>query len=443
MSSRYLSEALKKKIAGKQYFKCANKPGANIKGLKNYECLLWRSNDINGSFDVSGYEIDHIHEFSLSKNNNENNLQALCHSCHAYKTKDFIMNKPKIMDKENSEEIIKAKSKKSKKSKQSKKSKNKLYRISLEETDVPKYSYEIFYDIDELICKFDVTCHKNDDDPVFIEITAISLDHICKDKLYIIMTEIIKLIGAVYNNYIFEFRLDSVGDFFDDDMQYDVSKQISKQFIINFINGAKNITSDYDCFDTLTSDDNKHSIFISKKLIIHSVPQIKKNICDIFLLNSQVGQLLNQSQDSTKYDIGSDVFPHENSNTLFFQTYFSVSKEKLFEKTNKYSVININLYTPIQFYHPGGYYDDIYLKFIANGTDYTSDSGHLSGFSSDYRLNKLERDEKDYYVSNGGFYIIQRFSYYETNKDYKIAYGKDAPYPKLCIFIKRLYDNHK
>ena len=100
MTSRYLSEALKKKVAGNQNYRCANKPGANIKGLDNYECLLWKVDDLKGSFDASGYDIDHIEEFCINKNNNEDNLQALCNSCHAYKTRYFQMNKSKKILKE-------------------------------------------------------------------------------------------------------------------------------------------------------------------------------------------------------------------------------------------------------------------------------------------------------------------------------------------------------
>ena len=36
-----------------------------------------------GSFDRSGYDIDHIKEFSITFDDNINNLQALCKSCHS------------------------------------------------------------------------------------------------------------------------------------------------------------------------------------------------------------------------------------------------------------------------------------------------------------------------------------------------------------------------
>ena len=63
MKKRNVSEAIKKSVAGRQSYKCANKPGQNIRGLEGYQCPLWMmSNENKGSFDESGYEIDHIVE---------------------------------------------------------------------------------------------------------------------------------------------------------------------------------------------------------------------------------------------------------------------------------------------------------------------------------------------------------------------------------------------
>jgi 5-methylcytosine-specific restriction endonuclease McrA len=73
--------------------KCANSPFKPAINLSDYNCLLWKYQ--NGVFDESGYEIDHIDEYSiLSKQDNVDvnhisNLQALCPSCHKVKTKKF------------------------------------------------------------------------------------------------------------------------------------------------------------------------------------------------------------------------------------------------------------------------------------------------------------------------------------------------------------------
>jgi hypothetical protein len=89
MSVRKVSEALKKLIAGRQNYKCANMLNSDI--VKNYNCPLWENKERNGSFGEEGYQIDHIVEHSISKNDAPENLQALCLSCHSVKTKRFMI----------------------------------------------------------------------------------------------------------------------------------------------------------------------------------------------------------------------------------------------------------------------------------------------------------------------------------------------------------------
>ena len=86
---RNVSVKMKKKIASKQYFKCANIPDSPFERAYNYKCLLWSHPERIGVFGPEGYEIDHIIEVSKSNNNKESNLQALCLSCHRIKTDDF------------------------------------------------------------------------------------------------------------------------------------------------------------------------------------------------------------------------------------------------------------------------------------------------------------------------------------------------------------------
>src|SRR5271166_4793955 len=87
MIRKHLPESIKKRVAGKQNFKCANKPGSNLKNLEEYNCELWKFRD--GSFGEASYEIDHIEEYSISQNHMESNLQALCPACHRVKTSRF------------------------------------------------------------------------------------------------------------------------------------------------------------------------------------------------------------------------------------------------------------------------------------------------------------------------------------------------------------------
>ena len=86
--SRNVTEATKKKVAGKQLYRCANKHGSNV--VEDYDCPMWSNEKYNGNFDESGYDIDHIEEYSINQNNSIENLQALCKSCHSVKTKQFM-----------------------------------------------------------------------------------------------------------------------------------------------------------------------------------------------------------------------------------------------------------------------------------------------------------------------------------------------------------------
>lgn len=92
-NGRKLSTIEKESIAGKQYYKCANKPESNLKGLENYQCPLWKNanTDTKGSFDESGYKIDHVTKHCLTKDDCDNNLQALCIACHSVKKERFLM----------------------------------------------------------------------------------------------------------------------------------------------------------------------------------------------------------------------------------------------------------------------------------------------------------------------------------------------------------------
>jgi len=60
-------------IIGKQHYKCANKPGAMLAGLENYECPLWKYE--TGIFDEAGYE----------SYNQKFGSKLLCMCCHVYK----------------------------------------------------------------------------------------------------------------------------------------------------------------------------------------------------------------------------------------------------------------------------------------------------------------------------------------------------------------------
>ena len=93
-----LSEGIKKLVAGRQQYRCANSPRSSI--IKNYNCPLWEIKTRYGSFGEEGYEIDHIKEVSKGGSNDLYNLQALCLSCHSVKTRRFVSIKPEKNEKE-------------------------------------------------------------------------------------------------------------------------------------------------------------------------------------------------------------------------------------------------------------------------------------------------------------------------------------------------------
>ena len=113
MSKRKVTESVKKSVAAKQDFKCANFPGSNI--ISDYECVYHQCR--SGTFDEAGYEIDHVVEFSETQDDKISNLQALCIPCHRVKTIRF-----------NREKKSKAKTK----SKAKRKSKTNIFKIKLE-----------------------------------------------------------------------------------------------------------------------------------------------------------------------------------------------------------------------------------------------------------------------------------------------------------------------
>ena len=99
---RKYSNSVKKRVAARQEYRCANKNESKIRGLDNYCCPF---NVMDKVFDESGYDIDHIEEFAESKNNDISNLQALCINCH--RVKKWHVSTVQGLDKNQSTEKLK------------------------------------------------------------------------------------------------------------------------------------------------------------------------------------------------------------------------------------------------------------------------------------------------------------------------------------------------
>ena len=83
-----ISNKVKAEVVERQGNRCANNPFNPCINLSDYKCPFWMLN--GGLFDSSGFDIDHIEEFSITGNNDINNLQALCKCCHSVKTKKYM-----------------------------------------------------------------------------------------------------------------------------------------------------------------------------------------------------------------------------------------------------------------------------------------------------------------------------------------------------------------
>lgn len=95
---------VKEALLKKQSNKCANNPDIPAIGTKGYMCPMWML--YAGDFDESGVQYDHIVEHSDGGTNQIENLQALCPSCHAVKTKRYVsQKKPKYLAKLNSVDL--------------------------------------------------------------------------------------------------------------------------------------------------------------------------------------------------------------------------------------------------------------------------------------------------------------------------------------------------
>lgn len=91
---RYISNSTERKLLRKQNFCCANSPGSNLYNIDDYECTLWKLSE--GKFDRAGYEIDHVIDYCLTGDNDIDNLQILCPSCHKVKTYNSRASNKKI-----------------------------------------------------------------------------------------------------------------------------------------------------------------------------------------------------------------------------------------------------------------------------------------------------------------------------------------------------------
>jgi len=76
-------------VAGKQRYRCANKPGSYFNGLSEYACPLWKHGepDSIGRFDMAGFKISRITKHCNPNDGFDDcqNMRVFCTSCHSVK----------------------------------------------------------------------------------------------------------------------------------------------------------------------------------------------------------------------------------------------------------------------------------------------------------------------------------------------------------------------
>ena len=162
------------KLLIKQQARCANKPGSNLYNIGDYECLLWKykDQDNKGVFDDSGFEADHIVEYSICKDSSLSNLQLLCSNCHTVKTANFNKERRQIssipddntpdknLKKNKSVNIKKNKSVNIKKNKSANIKKNKSVNIKKNKSVNIKKNKSVNIKKNKSVNNKDFSCHK-------------------------------------------------------------------------------------------------------------------------------------------------------------------------------------------------------------------------------------------------------------------------------------------
>lgn len=79
-------QALERIVAGRQNYRCANSPGANLPFIGAFLCPLWLILGLNGSFGTAKFHTDHKGRKADGGDDSPENFQALCQICHGEKT---------------------------------------------------------------------------------------------------------------------------------------------------------------------------------------------------------------------------------------------------------------------------------------------------------------------------------------------------------------------
>jgi len=453
--NRLLSESVKKRIAGKQYYQCANEY-SNLKGLEGFDCPLWQlDGKKKGNFNEAGYEIDHKTEYSITHDDSEENLQALCTMCHIVKTKRFLTNRAK--ENRQIDRIYK------------------LKEISIVPTDEQRTTYakivscEIRYKND-LIGSFKTWFDFGFNTEMLINKISLKEEYYDEKLISFIVKKMVQYCeedNKIPKSYVFNCGgIELINGSESSSLEADESissesveiipKKSSKDRLLEYENKYKHLkeifskellnNDKYIYFDIVKNYEHYRLTGIEiMNLVGPRYVVMHKNLINKKLKNSKTCEI------SLLFDIPrykNILFHHEsdpkvdpkrdenNSKMLTCKRKFLVTKTK--KSNNK--MIEIMFDEPIVYMSNDGSVDDIHMKFIVNGKDYTPSIKHANLFSFEYRLNKLFGSVNDPGIIgseniNMYIYSIDGFSYYENVEP-------SCYYPKLCKMMNEIYKDH-
>jgi len=426
-----ISDSVKKRIAGRQLFKCANEPNSNLRGLEGYKCALWsKKGDDKGSFDESGYEIDHIVEYSVTQDNSAKNLQALCVGCHRVKTSRFMTKR--AQDKKPSDVGPKYSKKKLEISKNGKCGVYEFeYLIRYNQENIGDFTilYDSGFNTELALNTVRILPIYNND--TFIELLVSAITKYCDvnyhtTKSYVFNCGKINFVTAERPIIISVLESSEEDDTLksEEEISNAEYKQIKKTFMDKIL-----INKKYLCYPLHNS---MHVIMYKP-----SINKLKQNSrCEVLLsFDDKISFHYGHENDVAGYQ--------KNDEILACKRNFDVIRKRCKEKGARiaHNRIEITFDRPLVFYSKTGFLEDVEMKFIANGRDYTPGDGF------EYRLNKLMSKLGDpLYVGSydigSCIYVIDGFSYFETVKDCEILCGR-CHYPQLCKMMRDIYEEHR
>ena len=194
----------------------------------------------------------------------------------------------------------------------------------------------------------------------------------------------------------------------------------------------------------------KYVISKNDKIILVNTPTITgifEKECDIVLGidkkilkmgkddNVPINPIIKSRKESLKY--------------LSYKRKFNVTKiKKTMTSGKSYNMIRVLIDKPIIIV-ADIFLDDVYMKFIVNDVDYTSETEDLGPACFSYRLNKLckpdgtQKYDYIYGYEKKLIMIITGFEYFKTNKDYIIYHDNKPYYKEMILMMNNIYSDHK